>query len=77
LARIGGTSRAFSTPALTAVAEDGLPVGSRGGATSRARVLVGRWRAVARAPEGGSLKIQNFESRFIELAHMRLRKNFQ
>ena len=36
--------------------------------------LLARWCA---RPEGGSLKIQNFESRFIELAHMRRRKNLQ
>jgi hypothetical protein len=36
--------------------------------------LLARWCA---RPEGGSLKIQNFESRFIELAHMRHRNNLQ
>jgi hypothetical protein len=40
----------------------------------RAGRPLARWSA---RPEVSSLKMQNFESRFIELAHMRLRKNLQ
>ena len=62
--------------ALAAAADDVLLVGPPAVRPPgpRAGGLLARWCA---RPEGGSLKIQNFESRFIELAHMRRRKFLQ